>query len=167
MSNPSSSSSTSPTPPPPGQPSAFERWRRRAALVTGIGVTPEERAKDQLEIHCHGCEQWKSQLLQFSPSVVFMLKHLKLSGCEVPPSNIVCAPCDSSRSGGFSPEAGAIVLCAGHFFSKKHMENTLVHELVHMYDHSKFKVDWSNLRHHACSEVSPASLLRMRVLSAC
>lgn len=33
------------------------------------------------------------------------------------------------------------------------MEDTLVHELVHMYDHCKFKVDWSNLRHHACSEV--------------
>jgi inner membrane protease ATP23 len=29
-----------------------------------------------------------------------------------------------------------------------------VHELVHMYDHTKFKVDWTNLRHHACSEVS-------------
>lgn len=28
-----------------------------------------------------------------------------------------------------------------------------MHELVHMYDHCKFKVDWSNLRHHACSEV--------------
>lgn len=37
------------------------------------------------------------------------------------------------------------------------MEDTLVHELVHMYDHAKFKVDWSNLRHHACSEVSELS----------
>lgn len=34
------------------------------------------------------------------------------------------------------------------------MEHTLTHELVHMYDHCKFDVDWSNLRHHACSEVS-------------
>ena len=34
------------------------------------------------------------------------------------------------------------------------MEDTLTHELVHMYDHCRFKVDWNNLRHHACSEVS-------------
>ena len=33
------------------------------------------------------------------------------------------------------------------------MEHTLVHELVHMYDQCMFRVDWNNLRHHACSEV--------------
>lgn len=38
------------------------------------------------------------------------------------------------------------------------MENTIVHELLHMYDHCKFKVDWGNLRHHACSEIRAASL---------
>ena len=91
------------------------------------------------------------------PSVVFMLKHLKLSGCAVPQQNIVCAPCDATKSGGFSPEMGAIVLCQGHFTGRDHLENTLAHELVHMYDHCKFKVDWSNLRHHACSEVSSPS----------
>lgn len=83
-----------------------------------------------------------------------MLKHLKMSGCAVPASNVLCAPCDLSRAGGFSPDPGAVVLCSGHFFNQKHMEHTLVHELVHMYDHCKFKVDWNNLRHHACSEVS-------------
>jgi inner membrane protease ATP23 len=83
-----------------------------------------------------------------------MLKHLKESGCEVPKSNVLCAPCDLTRAGGFSPDPGAVVLCSGHFFSQSHMEHTLVHELVHMYDHCRFKVDWSNLRHHACSEVS-------------
>ena len=51
---------------------------------------------------------------------------------------------------------GAIVLCQSHFMNKKHMEDTLTHELVHMYDHCRFKVDWSNLRHHACSEVTPS-----------
>ena len=85
---------------------------------------------------------------------MFMLKHLKMSGCPVNPDHIVCAPCDYSRSGGFSPQAGAIVMCQGKFFNKRHMEDTLVHELVHMYDHCKFKVDWNDLRHHACSEVS-------------
>lgn len=81
-----------------------------------------------------------------------MLKHLALSGCPVPAENIICTPCSPVRTGGFHP-AGAIILCQSHFMNKKHMEDTLTHELVHMYDHCKFKVDWNNLRHHACSEV--------------
>jgi len=160
-------------PPPPPENSAFERWRRKVALMTGLGGTEAERLRDVEEFQSRTCEKWKVQLMNYSscpqnlfffdncfihrvigPSVVFMLKHLKLSGCPVAPTNILCAPCDYTRSGGFSPEAGAIILCAGRFFSKNHMENTLVHELVHMYDHCKFKVDWNNLRHHACSEVS-------------
>ena len=87
------------------------------------------------------------------PLLVFMMKHLKLSGCDVPPSNILCAPCDMTKAGGFSPDPGAVILCGGHFFSKQHMESTIAHELLHLYDHCRFKVDWSNLRHHACSEV--------------
>jgi inner membrane protease ATP23 len=73
-------------------------------------------------------------------------------------------PCgsDYTRAGGFDTGSGSINLCSGHFFTKGHMENTLVHELVHMYDHCKFKVDWNNLRHHACSEVS-YPLLRLYV----
>jgi inner membrane protease ATP23 len=87
------------------------------------------------------------------PGVVFMLKQLGLNGAGVTPANIQCTPCDASKAGGFSPDAGAVVLCQGRFFSKSHMEDTIVHELVHMYDHTKFKVNWSDLHHHACSEV--------------
>ena len=88
-----------------------------------------------------------------------MLDHLKLSGCPVPPQNILCAPCDGSHAGGYTPDPGAVVLCAGRFMNQKHMETTLVHELVHMYDDCKFKVDWGNLRHHACSEVCLRTVL--------
>lgn len=95
--------------------------------------------------------------------MVFMMKHLKLTGADVSADDIVCAPCDFSRAGGFSPEAGAVVLCQGKFMSKNHMEDTIVHEMVHMYDHAKFKVDWNNLRHHACSEVCALSVLNLRV----
>jgi inner membrane protease ATP23 len=43
------------------------------------------------------------------------------------------------------------------------MEDTMAHELIHAFDHCRFKVDWNNLRHHACSEVS---LLEMAGASA-
>ncbi|OAX38948.1 hypothetical protein K503DRAFT_769956 [Rhizopogon vinicolor AM-OR11-026] len=145
---------------PPVDPSesrAFQRWLRKAGKVTGIGLTADEKDHDREEVQHRRCEKWKTELLNYSPSVVFMLKHLNLSGCPVPPSNVVCAPCDRTRSGGFHP-AGAIILCQGHFGDKKHMEDTLTHELVHMYDHCKFNVDWRNLRHHACSEIRANSL---------
>lgn len=82
-----------------------------------------------------------------------MLKHLALSGCAVPQQNIVCKPCDMTHAGGFQPDPGAIQMCSGNFLSKNHMEATMAHELIHLYDHCRFKVDWMNLRHHACSEV--------------
>lgn len=85
--------------------------------------------------------------------IVFLLKHLKMAGCEFPSSAMQCHPCDPSRAGGFSPAHG-ILLCQNRVSSKKHMEDTLAHELIHAYDHCKFKVDWMNLRHHACTEVS-------------
>lgn len=82
-----------------------------------------------------------------------MLKRLEQSGCPVTPKHLSCQPCSYDRSGGFVPDAGITILCQGRFWSKTHMEHTLVHELVHMYDQCMFKVDWNNLRHHACSEV--------------
>ena len=82
-----------------------------------------------------------------------MLKHLQHTGVNPTPAHFPCLPCDLTHSGGFSPDAGAVVLCQGNFLNKKHMEHTIVHELVHMYDHAVFNVDWNNLRHHACSEV--------------
>jgi len=149
--------SSSSTPADPGSSAAFQRWLKKAAVLTGIGITPEERQRGLEDEQHVRCEKWKTELMNYSPSVVFMLKHLRLSGCVVPPENVVCAPCDLSRSGGFHP-AGAIVLCQNHPNSKRHMEDTLTHELVHMYDHCKFNVDWHNLRHHACSEIRANSL---------
>ncbi|KAJ3517405.1 hypothetical protein NLJ89_g526 [Agrocybe chaxingu] len=136
--------------PQPG--SAFERWRRNAMLVTGLGMSDSERLENKQISQIEACEKKKEYLMNYSPVIVFMLKHLNLSGCNVPPSNVLCAPCDRIQAGGFTPDPGAVVLCAGQFFSEQHLESTITHELIHMYDHCRFKVDWSNLRHHACSE---------------
>lgn len=136
-------------------------------LVTGIGVTEEERMDALQQVHLKRCEKMKKDLMDNSPIVVFMLKHLRLSGCQVPEANIFCGTCEMTpvagggvvaHAGGFIPEPGAIKLCAGHFFNKKHMEHTMAHELTHLYDQCKFNVDWKNLRHHACSEIRANNL---------
>jgi inner membrane protease ATP23 len=99
------------------------------------------------------------------PAVVFMIQQLALvtgssssggsGGGVLTPAHVVCAPCHQKLAGGFSPQHG-ILRCQDGFMNKRHMEDTLVHELVHMYDHAKFRVDWHNIRHHACSEVRPS-----------
>ncbi|KAK4689003.1 hypothetical protein P7C73_g1106, partial [Tremellales sp. Uapishka_1] len=143
---------------------SFERWRKSLSQFTGLGLSPaetEERERrkgdETLERDWDRCEKWKKDLMSNSPIVVFMLKHLSLSSCTFPSSAIQCHPCPPSRSGGFHPEHG-ILLCQNRFNNKRHMEDTMAHELVHAWDHCKFNVDWTNLRHHACSEIRAANL---------
>ncbi|KAF8208727.1 peptidase M76 family-domain-containing protein [Mycena galopus ATCC 62051] len=150
--------SDSSNPPEKNPPSAFERWRRTAMLVTGLGVTEDERLDYLVEQSRLSCEEKKLRFMQRSPGVVFMLKHLRAAGCDLPPSNMICAPCDRRSAGGFNPQKGAIVLCQGVFFGDAHMENTMLHEMIHMFDHCRFNVNWNNLRHHACSEIRANSL---------
>ena len=58
--------SSSPSQAPPEQPSAFERWRRKAALVTGLGVTEEERLEDLRAHQTRSCEKTKAYLMEYS-----------------------------------------------------------------------------------------------------
>jgi len=81
-----------------------------------------------------------------------MLKHLNLAGCPFTTSSVQCHPCPAHIAGGFTPEYGVLV-CQDRLVSKRIMEDTLAHELLHAFDHCRFNVDWSNLRHHACTEV--------------
>ncbi|OXB36772.1 mitochondrial inner membrane protease ATP23 [Cryptococcus neoformans] len=148
----------------PEQSAAFEKWRSGLAQFTGLGLSESEKAererlKEQgkLEKDWDRCEGWKRNLMNYSPMITFLLNHLKLAGCPFPSSAMQCHPCPENRAGGFSPDHG-ILLCQDRFFNKKHMEDTLAHELVHAFDHCRFKVDWGNLRHHACSEIRAANL---------
>ncbi|KAI3604567.1 metalloprotease atp23 [Moniliophthora roreri] len=79
------------------QSSAFERWRRQAMLVTGIGVSEEERMEALQQVHLKRCEKMKKDLMDNSPIVTFMLKHLRLSGCQVPETNIFCGTYSSQQ----------------------------------------------------------------------
>lgn len=56
------------------------------------------------------------------------------------------------QGGGFSPDHG-ILVCANEMRNQGHMEDTLAHEMVHAWDHARFKVDWGDLKHAACTEV--------------
>lgn len=72
------------------------------------------------------------------------------------PIPITCEPCAPVLAGGqFSPhEGGRIRLCSDRLHSRQHASDVLTHELVHAWDDRHFDMDWKNVRHIACTEVS-------------
>lgn len=55
--------------------------------------------------------------------------------------------------------AVGIVLCENYIVMQKEANDVVTHELVHAFDHCRAKIDWTNCRHHACSEVRACSRL--------
>lgn len=110
---------------------------------------------------CDRCEEWRDYNLKYSPIVIFMQKNIRDLNGKLDADNIRCRRCPTRitedgktvrQGGGFSPEHG-IQLCANEMRDSKHVEDTLAHEMVHAWDHLRWKVDWGDLRHAACSEV--------------
>jgi inner membrane protease ATP23 len=117
---------------------------------------------------CAKCDEWRDYCFKYSPMVIFMQKNLKDLNGDMNADNVKCRRCPARRledgtvvrqGGGFSPEHG-ILICANEMRDKKHLEDTLSHEMVHAWDHLRWKVDWADLRHAACTEVCPIPCTR-------
>ncbi|RHZ58467.1 mitochondrial inner membrane protease ATP23 [Aspergillus thermomutatus] len=107
---------------------------------------------------CKRCEDQRDYLLQYSPIIRFLSDNIRQLGGDLSSHNIYCRRCTSRKAGGFDPEYG-ILLCANEMKDQGHLEDTMAHEMVHAYDHLRFKVDWTNnLRHAACTEIRASSL---------
>jgi len=77
---------------------------------------------------------------------------------DINSSNVRCRRCTTRQSGGFDPDYG-IRICANELRNRGHLEDTMAHEMVHAYDHLRFKADWrASLRHAACSEVRQSAV---------
>ncbi|ODV61235.1 putative metalloprotease [Ascoidea rubescens DSM 1968] len=148
---------------------AFDWWRRTVQYKTGISLSDQDKlqyekdAQDRKQKRdCEACYEYRDWMLQYSPSVKFMLQQIK----DISPNpntpyinenNIICEHCNEFKGGGFNSELG-VLICQNRIYSKWQLEDIMTHELVHAYDNLKFKVDWFNLRHHACSEIRASSL---------
>lgn len=108
------------------------------------------------ETFCKRCESNRDYLLQYSPIVRFLKDEVGKLGGDLNERNIHCRMCTAEQSGGFHVDHG-IMLCANKFRNRGHQEDTMAHEMVHAWDHLKWKVEEDNLRHQACLEVRPAS----------
>lgn len=92
------------------------------------------------------------------PVIRFLQQNITKLGGDLTDDKIFCRRCTTRKGGGFDPDYG-ILICANEMRNRGHTEDTLAHEMVHAYDHLRFKVNWeNNLRHAACAEVRPACL---------
>lgn len=145
-------------PPAPTPDKDFYTWSTFFGILAGTAGDKERSAyfnvKDTLneQRDCARCEKDMAWLLQNSPVVRFLRHNINLLGHDLNASNMRCRRCTTAQSGGFDPDYG-ILLCANKFRNRGHMEDTMAHEMVHAYDHLRFKLDPYDLRHAACMEV--------------
>lgn len=146
-------------------------WMNYFKILTGK-ITPEgafHYREDRYRVHeerdCKRCEEYRDWLFQYSPVVRYLRDEVRKLNGELDESNVVCRRCPARltedgkvvrQSGGFSPDHG-ILLCANEVRNRSHLEDSLAHEMVHAWDHLRWKVDFlgdKDLRQAACAEVS-------------
>ena len=141
----------------PADQRAFTRWQRlfsRPALfsIADPASPPSASTIDPSQQHdtqTNDCIRVVNRLYRTSPIIIFLNGQLQKLGCNPP---IYCQHCDVRWRGGFSSTAG-IMLCQNQMGDERRVESTLAHEMIHAFDHCRFKFDVNNLRHIACSEV--------------
>jgi hypothetical protein len=168
-----SSGGTSQSPSNPGNdpaktgydPSSY--WTNVYNILTGR-MTPEGQHSYREDMYiknestdCKNCDEWRDWCFKYSPTVIFLKKNIEALNGDLNAKNVRCRRCPTRRTedgnyarqgGGFSPDHG-ILICANEMRDRKHLEDTLAHEMVHAWDHLRWKVDWADLRHAACTEV--------------
>ncbi|EXJ66990.1 uncharacterized protein A1O5_09636 [Cladophialophora psammophila CBS 110553] len=112
---------------------------------------------------CKRCEESRDYLLKYSPIIRFMNENIQKLGGELGPHNIHCRTCkgeEEAMQGGFDHKYG-IKICANYVQERSVLEDVLTHEMVHAYDHLRFKTNLTledDLRHAACSEIRASNL---------
>nr|CAG4642008.1 EOG090X0CKN [Eurycercus lamellatus] len=113
------------------------------------------------------CERNVYNCFQNSPLVRLMYQALKGSGCEIDlRRHIACEVCDVKVSGGYDPVLNQIVVCQNVARSQGMVQGVLTHEMIHMFDACRHKLDFKNIDHVACTEVRAANLTHCSFLSA-
>jgi mitochondrial inner membrane protease ATP23 len=164
------------------------RWRNYFNILTNrMTLEGREAFREDAYVRneardCARCEDWREFLFKYSPIIRFMSGNITALNGKLDADNVRCQRCVTRtitvqekdedgvvrevekkirQGGGFSPGHG-ILICANEMRNQGHMEDTLAHEMVHAWDHLRFKVDWADLRHAACTEVGPDSFLPWR-----
>lgn len=139
----------------------YNRFKNFSRMVFGKMSTEgqkkywEDADQRYSELDCKFCEDNRDVLLKTSPIIRYMNDNIQKLGGNLGRNNIRCRTCKTGMLGGFDHKYG-IVVCANYIKSKSMLEDVISHEMVHAYDHLRFKTNLdheSSLKEIACSEV--------------
>lgn len=114
------------------------------------------------------CEKNVYYSLKKSPFVRLLVSAIKSSGCDFDIRRHISCECCQGKvvTGGYDSELNQIVICQNLVTSKGMVQGVLTHELIHMFDACRAKVDFKDNKHLACSEIRAANLSQCSFLSA-
>ncbi|CAG5125429.1 unnamed protein product [Candidula unifasciata] len=118
-----------------------------------------ERAWLREDVHHFKCETHVRSCMESNPKVKLLAGALESYGCPVDVKrHISCETCIRGVSGGFDPKSMQVVLCQNTIQNRDICCNIIGHELLHAFDFCRAKVDFTNLRHLACTEIRAANM---------
>ncbi|GAB1868074.1 Mitochondrial inner membrane protease ATP23 [Camponotus japonicus] len=105
------------------------------------------------------CEDNVYRCIKDSPIVKLMVGALKSSGCEIDMRrHISCEVCNPLVTGGYDSELNQVVICQNMAHSENIVRGVLLHEMIHMFDYCRNKLDMKNIDHLACTEIRAANI---------
>lgn len=100
------------------------------------------------------CERKVMSVFAKSNELKLLAGAMKKHGCNFSLArHIACEACKSC-CGGYDPDTNQIVVCHTSLANNHQIHATILHEMIHMFDFCRAKMDFNNLEHIACSEVS-------------
>ncbi|KAL6440555.1 hypothetical protein ACFW04_003215 [Cataglyphis niger] len=72
--------------------------------------------------------------------------------------HISCEVCNPAVTGGYDSELNQIVVCQNMAGRKNVVRGVLLHEMIHMFDYCRNKLDTKNIDHLACTEIRAANI---------
>lgn len=113
------------------------------------------------------CERNVYKCVKTSPLVKLMMAALKSSGCPIDMRrHIACEECSYTVSGGYDPVLNQVVVCQNVATNEGLVQGVLTHEMIHMFDYCRNKLDFKNVDHLACTEIRAANLAHCSFVSA-
>lgn len=113
------------------------------------------------------CERNVYKCVKTSPLVKLMMSALKSSGCAIDiRRHIACEECSYTVSGGYDPVLNQVVVCQNVATNEGLVQGVLTHEMIHMFDYCRNKLDFKNVDHLACTEIRAANLAHCSFVSA-
>lgn len=91
--------------------------------------------------------------------VAYFRDAIRKRGCTLPDDFVRCIPLPEVEvRGQFSTQHGRVFLNSTTVSDSRSALRTVVHELVHAYDHCRVQMDYSDAKHLACTEIRASNL---------